>query len=152
MTPHPSVLVVATRVVLVSWGAHGSTTMFLAHQSISNGCRWAYDAILTDPALLSRAPLLFRFQVYHQQTILNNSSPSTGQAIKSRRCLKILRTLIILMICGTTVLSPMIRLHSLPGYHTWIQVYGIATFKNAVSAMWGNVHVDRGIWNMVQNR
>jgi len=48
----------------------------------------------------------------------------------------ILRTLLIM--CGTTVLLPMIGLCSYPGYHFWSLGYGIKTSESAASAMWGD--------------
>ena len=91
---------------------------------------------------------------YHQQAIAKFCSTSTKLAIKSRRCLnisstitptaKILRTLIILLVvvmCGTTALSPTIGLNYWHGYHPWTPAYDIATFKSVVSTMSGN-----GLW------
>src|SRR5437588_6602644 len=52
----------------------------------------------------------------------------------------IVTTLIIRthLMCGTTILLPMIGLNSYPGYHPWSPGYGIGTFKSAGSTMWGN--------------
>jgi len=108
----------------------------------------------------NRPPLFFRCQEYYQPTILKISSASTEPAIKSRRCLsitstiaptaKILRTLtilraliILLIMCGKTVLLPMIDLNCYRGYHPWMPAYGIATSKSAVSTMSGN-----GLWGL----
>ena len=44
---------------------------------------------------------------------------------------------------GTTALSAVICLHSLPGYHPWILAYDIAIFKNAVLTMLGD-----GSWGL----
>lgn len=69
-------------------------------------------------------PLFPSSQEYHQQTIPNNSSTTTGPVAKTRRCpnipsmipttTSILRTLLVM--CRTILLA-MVSLHSWPSYH-----------------------------------
>ena len=97
------------------------------------------------PLLFSQTPLFSLSQEYHQPTLLPKSYPYTARAIKTTRCLNTLQMIApappikqIFLMRGITILLPMIGLNSWPGYHPWILVYGIVTFRNVVSAMSGN--------------
>jgi len=126
-----------TRLMWLNWDALGTKEQLDLRGSFN-----------TTPLFFHYTPLSFRSWKY-QSTELNNSPYTTEQAQACEKCRNIPLVIIItasiprsLILCQT-IQSPMIDPNSYPGYHPWIPVYDIATFKSAGSTMSGN-----GSWGL----
>jgi len=82
--------------------------------------KWELQRCINPPTFLHQDPAFLQLPRTSSTTILNNPSSTTVQAVKSRRCpnvssmiattTPIIRTLLIM--CGKTILLPMIGPHS----------------------------------------